>query len=241
MGMALGATHQLPMEEKHIYQKEYILDRLAVNLGGRAAEMLVFGTMSTGASNDLVSATELARKMVREWGMSDRLGPMAWGEQGMVFLGEDLVKAHEYSDETARVIDEEVQRILEEQDARAREVISKNRPALDALAEALKAKETISGPEAEQIIEEALASRRRPAAETAAASLPAASESLETGRTSESESAVIGAGVSAEPSSAANDETAAASVPTESAQAQDLAGKPTYAQAPDTPFKSRGT
>jgi cell division protease FtsH len=241
MGMALGATHQLPMEEKHIYQKEYILDRLAVNLGGRAAEMLVFGTMSTGASNDLVSATELARKMVREWGMSDRLGPMAWGEQGMVFLGEDLVKAHEYSDETARVIDEEVQRILEEQDARAREVISKNRPALDALAEALKAKETISGPEAEQIIEEALASRRRPAAETAAASLPAASESLEAGRTSESESAVIGAGVSAEPSSAANDETAAASVPTESAQAQDLAGKPTYAQAPDTPFKSRGT
>lgn len=161
MGMALGATHQLPMEEKHIYQKEYILDRLAVSLGGRAAEMLVFGTISTGASNDLVSATELARKMVREWGMSDRLGPMAWGEQGMVFLGEDLVKAHEYSDETARVIDEEVQRILEEQDARAREVISKNREALDALAEELKAKETISGAEAEKVIESALATKSK--------------------------------------------------------------------------------
>jgi len=160
MGMALGATHQLPMEEKHIYQREYILDRLAVSLGGRAAEMLVFGTISTGASNDLVAATELARKMVREWGMSERLGPMAWGEQGMVFLGEDLVKAHEYSDETARVIDEEVQRILEEQDARAREIISKNRDALEALAEALKAEETISGSVAGEIIDRAIASRK---------------------------------------------------------------------------------
>ncbi len=160
MGMALGATHQLPMEEKHIYQREYILDRLAVSLAGRAAELLVFGTVSTGASNDLVSATELARKMVREWGMSERLGPMAWGEQGMVFLGEDLVKAHEYSDETARVIDEEVQRILEEQDARAREIISKNRGALEALAEALRAQETISGTEAGRIIDEAVASAR---------------------------------------------------------------------------------
>ncbi len=160
MGMALGSTHQLPMEEKHIYQREYILDRLAVNLGGRAAEMLVFGTISTGASNDLVAATELARKMVREWGMSERLGPMAWGEQGMVFLGEDLVKSHEYSDETARVIDEEVQRILEEQDARAREVISKNREALEALAEALKVQETITGAAAGEIIDRALASKK---------------------------------------------------------------------------------
>jgi cell division protease FtsH len=160
MGMALGATHQLPLEEKHIYQRDYILDRLAVSLGGRAAEMLVFKTISTGASNDLVSATELARKMVREWGMSDRLGPMAWGEQGMVFLGEDLVKSHEYSDETARVIDEEVQRILEEQDARAREIISNNRDALEALAEALKAEETISGSDAGEIIDKTIASRK---------------------------------------------------------------------------------
>lgn len=158
-GMSLGSTHQLPLEEKHIYRREYLLDRLAVNLGGRAAESLVFGTISTGANNDLVSGTELARKMVREWGMSDRLGPMAWGEQGMVFLGEDMVRSHEYSDETARVIDEEVQRILEEEDARAREVIAENRKGLEALAEALKTDETIAGAKAGRIIEEAIGPR----------------------------------------------------------------------------------
>lgn len=157
-GMSLGSTHQLPLEEKHIYQREHILDRLAVSLGGRAAEALLFGTISTGANNDLVTGTELARKMVREWGMSERLGPMAWGEQGMVFLGEDMVRNHEYSDETARVIDEEVQRILEEQDARAREIIVENRKGLEALAEALTAQETIGGAEAGRIIEAAIGS-----------------------------------------------------------------------------------
>ena len=83
-----------------------------MRLGGRVAEELVFGIVSTGAKNDLVGATELARKMVREWGMCDRIGPMAWGSQGAVFLGEDLMHTRDYSDETARVIDEEVERIL---------------------------------------------------------------------------------------------------------------------------------
>ncbi|MGZ4800937.1 MAG: ATP-dependent zinc metalloprotease FtsH, partial [Acidimicrobiia bacterium] len=107
-GMALGVTQQLPVEERHIYKKEYITDSLVVRLGGRIAEALVYGHLSTGAQNDLVGCTELARKMVREWGMSDRIGPMAWGSQGAVFLGEDLVHTRDYSDETARVIDEEV-------------------------------------------------------------------------------------------------------------------------------------
>src|SRR5213082_190260 len=135
-GLALWVTQQLPLEERHIYPLEYIEDSLAVRLGGRCAEELVYGTLSTGANNDLVGCTELARKMVREWGMSDRVGPMAWGSQGMVFLGEDLMHTRDYSDETARVIDEEVERILREQEERAREALRRNRAGLDAVARA---------------------------------------------------------------------------------------------------------
>src|SRR5207244_10286375 len=99
-----------------------------VRLGGRMAEELVFGTISTGANNDLVGCTELARKMVREWGMSSRIGPMAWGSQGMVFLGEDLMHTRDYSDDTARVIDEEVEQILREQEERGRRVLRQHPP-----------------------------------------------------------------------------------------------------------------
>ncbi|HYI61604.1 MAG TPA: ATP-dependent zinc metalloprotease FtsH, partial [Acidimicrobiales bacterium] len=117
-GMALGVTQQLP-EERHLYRQDYIEDSLVVRLGGRIAEELVFGVLSTGANNDLQGATELSRKMVREWGMSHRVGPMAWGSHNTVFLGEDLMStAREYSDDTARVIDEEVERILREQEER---------------------------------------------------------------------------------------------------------------------------
>src|SRR3546814_5525500 len=90
-------------------------------MGGRIAEELVFGVISTGANNDLVGSTELARKMVREWGMSERVGPMAWGSQGAVFLGDDLMHSRDYSDETARVIDEEVEGILRQQEERCRQ------------------------------------------------------------------------------------------------------------------------
>src|SRR5215211_961789 len=117
-GMALGVTQQLP-EERHLYRQDYIEDSLVVRLGGRIAEELVFGVISTGANNDLQGATELNRKMVREWGMSDRVGPMAWGPHNQVFLVEDLMStAREYSDDTARIIDEEVERILREQEDR---------------------------------------------------------------------------------------------------------------------------
>ena len=118
-GMALGVTQQLPLEERHIYRQDYIEDSLVVRLGGRLAEEAVYEQLSTGANNDLVGCTELARKMVREWGMSSRIGPMAWGSQGAVFLGEDLMHTRDYSDDTARVIDEEVERILREQEERA--------------------------------------------------------------------------------------------------------------------------
>ena len=143
-GQALGVTMQLP-EERHAYSQEYIEDRLAVLFGGRMAEETVFGVTSTGAANDLVQGTELARKMVSEWGMSDRVGPMAWGSHVQIFLGDDLMSGREYSDETARVIDEEVERILRTQQDRARRALIEHRPALDRIAAALLDLETISG------------------------------------------------------------------------------------------------
>jgi cell division protease FtsH len=164
-GMALGVTQQLPLEERHIYQREYIDDSLAVRLGGRVAEQLVYGTLSTGANNDLVGCTELARKMVREWGMSDRVGPMAWGSQGMVFLGEDLMHSRDYSDETSRVIDEEVERILRDQEQRATEALVRYRPGLDAVARALLEHETIDGREVIRLVDEAVGYQVKPSAE----------------------------------------------------------------------------
>ena len=150
-GQALGVTMQLP-EERHAYSQEYIEDRLAVLFGGRMAEETVFGVTSTGAANDLVQGTELARKMVSEWGMSDRVGPMAWGSHAQVFLGEDLVSGRDYSDETARVIDEEVERILRTQQDRARSALVEHRPALDRIAAALLEHETISGTQIAELV-----------------------------------------------------------------------------------------
>jgi cell division protease FtsH len=152
-GMALGVTQQLPIEERHIYRQDYIEDRLVVAMGGRTAEDLVFGVISTGANNDLVMSTELARKMVREWGMSSRIGPMAWGSQGQVFLGEDLMHTRDYSDETARVIDEEVEKILRQQEDRCRAVLAEHRNGLDLVARALLEHETIDGSEVTRLIQ----------------------------------------------------------------------------------------
>ena len=152
-GMALGVTQQLPAEERHIYRQDYIEDRLVVAMGGRIAEELVFGVVSTGANNDLVTSTELARKMVREWGMSSRIGPMAWGSQGQVFLGEDLMHTRDYSDETARVIDEEVERILRDQEDRCRVTLQANRNGLDLVARALLEHETVDGEEVHRLID----------------------------------------------------------------------------------------
>jgi len=152
-GMALGVTMQLPEEERHIYREDYIQDRLVVMFGGRTAEELVFNVVSTGASNDLVQATSLARSMVREWGMSDRIGPMAWSSQNEVFLGEDLMHTRDYSDHTAGQIDLEIERILREQQHRCRETLSAYRHGLDLVARALLEHETISGDEVTRLIE----------------------------------------------------------------------------------------
>ncbi len=149
-GQALGVTQTLP-QERHSYSRTYIEDRLAMLMGGRMAEHVIYGVTSTGAGNDLMVATEFATRMVREWGMSARLGPMAWGSQEQVFLGDNLMGSREYSDETARVIDEEVERILREQETRAERVLTEHRAALDQIAQALLDRETITGEEVQQI------------------------------------------------------------------------------------------
>ena len=151
-GMALGVTMQLPAEDRHTYRSDYLRERLVILLGGRMAEDLVFGVTSTGAGNDLVQATETTKKMVREWGMSERVGPMAWGSQGQVFLGDDLMSSRDYSDETAHLIDSEVQRILTEQDARCRQLLTEHRNALDLIARSLLEHETISGDEVGRLV-----------------------------------------------------------------------------------------
>jgi hypothetical protein len=153
--MALGVTHQLPMEERHIHPRDYIEDSLCVRMGGRVAELLVYGDLSTGAANDLVGNTELARKMVREWGMSDAIGPMAWGSAGQVFLGDDLMHTRDYSEDTSKIIDGEVERILRVEEGRAMDVLSKHRGGLNAIARALLDNEIIDGAEVARLVDEA--------------------------------------------------------------------------------------
>jgi len=155
-GMALGVTWSLP-EEKHTYSKEYFEDVICRAMGGRVAEKIVYGHLNSGAANDLEQATGIARRMVREWGMSERVGPMAWSGHQQVFLGEDLMtQGREFSDETARTIDDEVSRILHEQESRATELLIKHRRALESVAEALLDKETIDGAEVAGLVQASL-------------------------------------------------------------------------------------
>ncbi len=165
-GMALGATQQLPTEEHQIRRRPELDDALAVRLAGRAAEELVFGVASTGGHDDLVAATDLARHMVREWGMSARLGHIAWGAQGPVFLGEDLIHTRDYSDETAHVIDEETTRVLDEQAARAAHELAGRRAQLDALAAALLDHETLDATDIGRIVTRAAANGHAPSTAT---------------------------------------------------------------------------
>jgi len=155
-GMALGITWSLP-EERHTYSREYFQDMICKAMGGRVAESIVFGSLNSGAANDLEQATSIARRMVREWGMSDAVGPMAWSGQQQVFLGEDLMTSgREYSDDTAKKIDDEIARILREQEERARVTLTKHRRGLDLVAAALLEQETIDGAAVAKLIQEGL-------------------------------------------------------------------------------------
>jgi len=153
-GRALGVTMQLPIDEKHGYSREYIEGRLAILMGGRAAEELIFNELTTGAGNDIEQATKIARKMVCEWGMSDILGPMTFGKKNEeIFLGREIQSHRDYSEATARMIDEEVVRIVRKSQATAKRILKQNMGQLHNLAKALLEHETIDGEEVAAVME----------------------------------------------------------------------------------------
>jgi cell division protease FtsH len=152
-GMALGVTQQLPVDDRYTYSREYLMTRLSMMFGGRAAEELIFGHMTTGAGDDIEKATELSRKMVCEWGMSKELGPMTFGKrEEQVFLGRDLGHQKDYSEHTAVEIDREVRRIIEEAYQQARSLLSEHVKVLHAVAEHLLEKEVLDGAEVAEIL-----------------------------------------------------------------------------------------
>jgi len=152
-GMALGLTQQLPSEEKHNWTREALEARIAVFMGGRIAEDMTFGQITTGAQNDIEQATEMARKMVCEWGMSEALGPLTYGKkEEQIFLGKEFNRHQDYSEETALKIDAEVRRIVTEQYERAKNLLTENRPVLHAIAEALLEHEVLDAQQLRQLI-----------------------------------------------------------------------------------------
>ena len=154
-GMALGVTQQLPVEEKHAYPREYLVNNLHIYMGGRAAEEIIFKDPTTGAGNDIERATELARKMVCEWGMSDRMGPLAFGvKEEQIFLGREIAQHKDYSEVTAIAIDEEVKRLVNNGYEGAKSILSANIHILHALAEALVEHEELNADEIAALVGE---------------------------------------------------------------------------------------
>ena len=153
-GSALGVTMQLPMDEQHTYQKGYLYNSLAILMGGRCAEEICLGEMTTGAGNDIERATEMARKMVCEWGMSEKMGPLSYGsKEEQVFLGRDFSNQKNFSDQTAKLIDQEVKTLVMGGHSRATELLQKNRDILENLAQALLERETLNAEEVKNIID----------------------------------------------------------------------------------------
>jgi cell division protease FtsH len=144
-GQALGVTEQLPSDERHLYSESYLKDSLAIRLGGRAAELLVLNEASSGAASDLAGATDLATRMVREFGMSDRLGPVGFASGSPMYLGTEQVHSRDYAEATQRVIDEEVSDLLKDAEKRALSLLTEHRDALDRLVADLLARETVDG------------------------------------------------------------------------------------------------
>ena len=152
-GRALGVTMQLPIDEKHGYTRNYVEGRLAILMGGRRAEMLIFNQMTTGAGNDIEQATKIAKKMVTEWGMSDLLGPMTFGKKNEeVFLGREIQSNRDYSEVTARMIDEEISRIVRDSQRSADEILRKDIEILHRIAKELLKYETLEVSDLDKIL-----------------------------------------------------------------------------------------
>lgn len=154
-GRALGLTQQLPQDDRHTYSKDYLLGSIAILMGGRVAEELVFNQRTTGASNDIERATQMARRMVCEWGMSEKMGPLSFGKrEEQIFLGREISQHRDYSEQTAIRIDEEVRLIVEENYKRAEEVLTQHMDILHRIAGALLEKETLDIRAVDEIIAE---------------------------------------------------------------------------------------
>ena len=153
-GRALGVTQQLPIDDRHTYAKDYLLAQIAVLMGGRASEEMFLNHMTTGAGNDIQRATELARKMVCEWGMSDALGPLTFGQkEEQIFLGKEFARHRDFSEETAMTIDTEIRRLVTENYKRAASVIAENKETVQKIAEALLERETLNSQELEVLMQ----------------------------------------------------------------------------------------
>ncbi|MBT5470385.1 MAG: ATP-dependent metallopeptidase FtsH/Yme1/Tma family protein [Nitrospina sp.] len=153
-GRALGVTMQLPMDEQHTYQRNYLINSLAILMGGRCAEEICLGEMTTGAGNDIERATEMARKMVCEWGMSEKMGPLTYGaKEEQVFLGKDFSSQKNFSDQTAKLIDQEVKTLVMGGYTRATELLTQNRDKLEEMAQALLEHETLNSEDIHNIID----------------------------------------------------------------------------------------
>ncbi|HON09501.1 MAG TPA: ATP-dependent zinc metalloprotease FtsH [Chitinispirillaceae bacterium] len=152
-GRALGVTFSLPWEDKHSYSKQYILDRICIMLGGRMAEEIVFGNQTTGAASDIKQATNLVRKLICDYGMTDELGPLSYGEKDeQIFLGREISRHRDYSDKTAEEIDRLMRVMIEEQAQRAREILTEHRDQLEMLANALLEHELLDREEIMKVI-----------------------------------------------------------------------------------------
>ena len=153
-GRALGVTMQLPEDEKHTYPRNFLYNNLAIFMGGRVAEEICLGQMTTGAGNDIERATEMARKMVCEWGMSEKMGPLTYGaKEEQVFLGKDFSQQKNFSDQTAKLIDQEVKALVMSGYEKACEIITEHRDSLEKMALALLDRETLNASEIKEIIE----------------------------------------------------------------------------------------
>src|SRR5207245_548131 len=148
-GMALGLTQQLPADEKHNYSRDYLHDQIAILLGGRIAEEITMDSLTTGAGNDLERATELSRRMVCEWGMSDAMGPLTFGKkEEQIFLGREIAQHQDYSEDTAHKIDQEVKKFVTDNYHRAHALLTDSKHILVQIADALLAREVL---DAEQV------------------------------------------------------------------------------------------
>jgi cell division protease FtsH len=163
-GWALGATELMPEEERYTLSESYLRDRITIMLGGRIAEKIVFGEVSSGAEDDLKQATILARRMISQWGMSEKLGPVAFrrGEEH-IFLGREMAQARDFSEHTAQLIDDEVRKLVGELEKKAQEVLLEHREQLDTLAEALLHQEVLEADQIQALVATDMQHPREPA------------------------------------------------------------------------------